>query len=262
MITVALAAAAASGSTACGGQTAGDGSGGSGGIGGGTNPPYVPCPPSAPAEGSKCGGGIGWSEDHCTYTPSSCGIAVTADCIDGKWSLTLEPDSCNPCPISEPADGSACPKVGLECEYPGKDMCESGRTSTCTDYGWFTTGWGTGGCNPPPPPVDQCPTTEPTAGEWCNVNPTLTCGYAALCCGAMYQCLGNQWVDVGPECNPPAPMCPTTAPTPGSPCTVDPCAPQPPACVYDQCAATGTQLSATCSAGSWQVGASPCSPPP
>jgi len=68
------------------------------------------------------------------------------------------------CPSSPPAAGSACAgEEGLVCSY-GDGTC-GGEECTCEGGEWSC---GIGGCPPPPPPVEVCPTFPPEDGSACN----------------------------------------------------------------------------------------------
>ena len=72
-----------------------------------------------------------------------------------------------------------------------------------------------------------CPTTQPTIGVGCNVDPNLSCPYVtSYCCGtasgtALYSCVNNAWSSMGgsgSNCNTPAVACPVEPPRPGEGC--------------------------------------------
>jgi hypothetical protein len=68
-----------------------------------------------------------------------------------------------------------------------------------------------------------CPATDPTVGAPCALTTTTYCDYSKCDAtgghGKAYQCVDGRWTDAPvPSCNPP-PVCPTTEPLPGTPCT-------------------------------------------
>ena len=50
------------------------------------------------------------------------------------------------CPGSVPAEGAACPKLLLQCEYGDFDFADCNATATCTRLGWSVA----------PPPIASC----------------------------------------------------------------------------------------------------------
>ena len=91
------------------------------------------------------------------------------------------------CPTDLPADGAACEVKLLSCEYDGgNDGCNQRiwHKAFCTQGGsWsVTTPWAGQSCNPPPPPLDECPVIEPSPpGAYCNTIAGLVCTYPSEC---------------------------------------------------------------------------------
>lgn len=206
---------------------------------------------SAAAASAGCGGNVEGA--------GSGGSAGTAGSGGSGGFITNPPPPPATCPASVPSSGNFCPEVGLACEYDTYvNECgfKEGQEATCGDDGTWSVFWSGTSCDPPPPPIDECPTTEPTVGQWCNVVSTKYCDYPTTCCSATYQCVNEIWVDMSPTCNPPQLLCPETPPNQGDPC--DACAFQVDNCNYDQCLSTGVILSAKCTNGSWQVAKALC----
>ncbi len=137
----------------------------------------------------------------------------------------------DPCPVSQPANGSSRANQGQVCNY---SFCGSatGISYQCVAGLWSLRP--SPSCNPPPPPL-PCPATEPTAGSGCSAfqYQSKTCSYPGTCCGmpwgqATYECAlaSNQWRKIGPDggavdaaaCYESLDSCPSQLPVEGSPC--------------------------------------------
>lgn len=189
---------------------------------------------------------------------SACGGSTASDGggSGGVGGATTNPPPPN-CPVGVPTTGSACPEVGAVCEYFSTDGCGQTATTeaTCKPEGWSVFG-SASSCNPPPPPLADCPSVEPTLGQYCNVVAGKTCAFPGLCCSAEYTCQAQSWVDVSPSCNPPAALCPGSPPASGAAC--DACAGSFAPCIYDACGDGGVTTSASCENGAWNVNVTPC----
>lgn len=190
---------------------------------------------------------------------SACGGGVASD--DGSGGAGGSGGNPPACPSSVPPDGGSCSKVGMKCTYEnslyscGNDLKQE---ATCTPNGTWQVSWHQAGtsCNPPPPPED-CPSKEPSAGVWCNVEPELVCSYSGGCCARMYECQDHVWAETTPPCNPPIPICPEAPPDPGSACD-NPCD-LVYSCDYGTCGDdAGGAISASCEGGAWVVSAVDC----
>jgi hypothetical protein len=168
-------------------------------------PPPADCPEAEPAQGDVCGLPSG---TECGYRDCMGYPSLTATCgADGTWAFMEV--SCNPppppedCPETEPKDGDFCNVDPSEtCGYRDCGDAPS-LTAVCNNYTWEVTALS---CNPPPPP-EACPAAEPKAGDFCNVDPTETCGYRD-CNGTdsvRATCEKNTWVVLEMSCNPPPP---------------------------------------------------------
>jgi hypothetical protein len=96
------------------------------------------------------------------------------------------------CPPSSPSNGSSCTTEGQTCSYP---WCVGTLDFKCTGGLWMQQSIGS--CNPPPP-VQQCPVTEPTPGESCFGMTPVPCRYLVYCCGQVqgsiyFFCSGSRW---------------------------------------------------------------------
>jgi hypothetical protein len=129
--------------------------------------------------------------------------ALVPGCGGAETSNATRPDGATNCPAAEPANGSSCETAGQVCEYPwcgGLSMqvkCVAGK--------WSVSG---GGCNPPP--VPQCPATEPQAGTDCVAWTPQPCSYPNAPLGTNdYVCSGSKWtknepaIDAGSEVSTP-----------------------------------------------------------
>jgi hypothetical protein len=99
----------------------------------------------------------------------------------------------------------------------------------------------------------QCPPDRPAIGSPCSGN--LECGDP---CSATYgpvECLNGSWTESAGGCNPPATVCPSTEPAPGTSCSI----PGGQTCGYaDPC--TSTQVTFGCVSGVWQEAGGPGGP--
>jgi hypothetical protein len=184
-------------------------------------------------------------------TAAGCGGSVSSD-GGGQPSA---------CPNAAPDSAAACSISGLVCSYHDTNACGFALLDTATcgkDLVWSVSSkqLQPGGCNPPPPPTDVCPTAEPTVGGYCNVVDTKYCEYPSGCCSASYQCQNSAWEAIPMSCNPPALVCPDSPPSDGTAC--DSCAYQSEPCSWDGCADGGTFATATCDNGAWSVQSQPC----
>ena len=146
------------------GGTGGTGgtSAGSAGRDGGTGlPGQQVCPTAEPANGAACQPGRG----DCMFGTKIC------DCLNESDTWVCW-DPATDCPTTQPAEQSACPTVGIECELPGaqgqgNDDCE------CTAVGWDCGG-------------QFCPPAEPAAAAPCD-NGDGTCMYGTRICDCINQ---------------------------------------------------------------------------
>ncbi len=167
------------------------------------------------------------------------------------------------CPSVAPAGGASCALPASQvCTYGNcygvaitRVQCSSARTWQVVEAT----------CNPPPPPMNACPRTEPKAGASCATFADLQCVYNGSRCNEAggyeperhYSCGSGVWVaQPAPECVPPVPTCPSSPPNDGARCTGDL------VCPYGDCYGSPT-TTARCStqAGRWSVFTSTCNPP-
>lgn len=162
------------------------------------------CPPDKPNSGDSCGGYE--SGLDCKYDVDlSCWLEFRCDA--GEW-VDNSP-SCNPpppqwsdeCPAQKPPVDADCSafEPGLRCEYETDTSCPS--SVTCIDYAWENT---TMICNPPPP-IAECPTETPAAGDDCQAYQVgLECGEATCDGGVAAYCgSSGKWETFALACNPP-----------------------------------------------------------
>lgn len=176
--------------------------------------------PKAIEEGSSC---EGFDEGlTCETSEDTCEGFRCAP--TGKWELVA--NSCNPppplvteCPEELPGAGTSCSgyQKNLRCEDPSKSCPPMPPyTIACGEDGTWEVVHGPVKCNPPPPPITECPNPKelPNGGTSCAAyQPGLKCEYPAQSCSP-YPPLtiacgddGN-WEVIHPpvECNPPSPM--------------------------------------------------------
>lgn len=165
VITVALAATVACGSTSedgqpdggsgadgggTGGVTGGSGGlgglGGFGGVGGPTgdggssaNPPYVPCPTALPEDGGPCEPDE-YAGDYACFIPDPCGDGadVSASCTGGKWVVADIECQCV-CPEWVPKHGDSCNPCYVDSCYWGGCRDDLKHYASCVDGVWETT---------------------------------------------------------------------------------------------------------------------------
>lgn len=151
------------------------------------------------------GGGGGGGCGPAPQIPEGAWCPPSYSCIDGQWMDTA--GACpDPCPASQPADGSSCSGLlGAQCtyEYP-EEPCGPGPytvTVTCTADGWLSQ---TNYCQPEP----ECPVDMPLSGTDC---PPDLAGYPCFFsvetgCGpqpATATCDAGVWnvqLEAGAEC--------------------------------------------------------------
>jgi hypothetical protein len=170
-------------------------------------PKYAPgCPSSAPADGSPCSAGFGFT---CEYGADPHCTKIAACASDGQsgtftWFVTSSDSSCNgnppECPKSFAAvkNDSACPIANDSCTYPeGRcacDSCASDSPNGGTQQ-WKCETWET--------PVG-CPEPRPLFGTSCS-NEGQECDYGPACCddaniGPAMTCAGGYWTDSAEGC--------------------------------------------------------------
>src|SRR5690606_32671441 len=179
------------------------------------------CPTAAPKDGAGCSN---YEADlKCEYdSNTSCPRQFT--CTDGEWvdgSPTCNPPPPEPldeCPSKLPAADAPCSlyEPGLACSYKA-GSCD--REFKCDDGVWVDE---SPTCNPPEPPLDECPQEMPTNGVECSdYEDELKCNYAVdTSCPREFSCVDGSWTDNSPTCNPPPPLteCPTELPELGTSC--------------------------------------------
>lgn len=196
-------------------------------------------------------------------TAVACGGSVDSDGggggVGGFTNPPLPPPDLK-CPALLPGQNTACTATGQVCRYTDHDECgsEIDVSAECAPDRRWDISYGLSGtsCNPPPPPTDFCPPSEPTPGQWCNVTESKICSYPSTCCESPYQCMDESWVAVPIECNPPAVVCPSVAPQTGAAC--DACGQTFTPCEYNACAAGGSISYSECFGGVWTTKQAPC----
>ena len=213
-------------------------------------------------------------------TALGCGASVTPSPSPPDGSVGADVPVDRETPVDRPvvietdvrrACPATLPTVGVGCT-PGVDP------ETCTDPSMAAPGCPPGvgvtvRCDPstqrwqalpsicnPPAPV-QCPPTAPEDGSACPggtyLSPPLRCGYDL--CGTRpatdASCDGptSRWRVVRSSCNPPAPVCPAAAPTPGAACALTPGV----SCEWGSCAGRSTSRG-TCVDGRWSIDLAEC----
>lgn len=188
---------------------------------GGTGGRSSTCPTSRPAPGTSCDD---FEENLTCYPETKCGPSGVHCGKDGLWREVFR--SCNPppplvteCPEELPGAGTSCSgyQKNLRCEDPYKSCPPMPPyTIACGEDGTWEVVHGPVKCNPPPPPITECPNPKelPKGGTSCAAyQPGLKCEYPAQSCSP-YPPLtiacgddGN-WEVIHPpvECNPPSPM--------------------------------------------------------
>jgi hypothetical protein len=107
------------------------------------------------------------------------------------------------CPYKAPERDSSCFPNNLQCTWEIGAGCTA-QYGTCRDGKWDLTNVI---CNPPPPPVTNCPAERPADRSACD-SPGATCTYelGAGCPTVIASCEGGQWSAPIPSCNPPPPQ--------------------------------------------------------
>lgn len=158
------------------------------------------------------------------------------------------------CPSTPPFNGSACPRVGLECEWgPSRDpYCNT--LMQCTGGGWVSKNGGGGACAVTPD-AGACPPTYASVprGQACGAE-GASCSYAEGACYCITNIGGPQpppgtaatW-----HCRDAAPGCPEPRPRIGTAC-----APDAKQCDYGSCISGGVML--VCESGTWHDEPVPC----
>ena len=134
-----------------------------------SNPPPsdIPCPSAMPTQGDACE-----VTQDCEYGVDSCGMPITASCVNGAWEP--QPISfCNPpppdpqCPPDLPALGSVCTwdwQPGFGCSYSVDIGCGLQTISVL--------------CNPTSVMVEY---TAPTCGQCATLTTEAACVTDAAC---------------------------------------------------------------------------------
>lgn len=160
------------------------------------------------------------------------------------------------CPTSLPGDGTSCAVGAKDCYY---DRCGSEGLSdlvaSCNGGKWDVREGGT--CNPPPPP-EECPSSEPSTGAYCNVAADRFCSYpTSECCPDVEaRCVDYTWEVLISSCNPPPPpACPEEMPEDGSDCApADVCGYTVQTCNYGTCSeGSSDAFTAFCNGTTWSV---------
>jgi hypothetical protein len=179
-----------------------------------TNPRAAVCPSVTPEAGALC------PETHVGMrcgAPDPCeGDAVICSTMeDGELRWERERVACNPpppaiedCPEAAPKEGEPCGRyqVNLACEY---EVGGCSLAVTCDGSDWTRV---PASCNPPPPPIEECPEEAPKEGDSCEeFDLFLTCRYEGPKgdpCGAQYFSCGKsgEWEEQALSCNPPIPL--------------------------------------------------------
>ena len=118
-------------------------------------------------------------------------------CLDGAWVDTA--GACpNPCPAERPAEGSACPALGISCSYDdeywlcGEEIMETVNVE-CTTAGWSTM---TYRCQPEPVCPDVAPVNGSDCSGWydayfCDYTVDTACGEVGASAACVYQQQGE-----------------------------------------------------------------------
>ncbi len=189
--------------------------------------------PKAIEEGSSC---EGFDEGlTCETSEDTCEGFRCAP--TGKWELVA--NSCNPppplvteCPEELPGAGTSCSgyQKNLRCEDPSKSCPPMPPyTIACGEDGTWEVVHGPVKCNPPPPPIAECPEETPALGTSCvDYEVGLSCDAPEYSCHwdqsreSKVRCNEERlWVLTdSTTCNPPPPItkCPEELPKNGSSC--------------------------------------------
>jgi hypothetical protein len=217
---------------------------------------------SAPSDGATNheGGGNGASclgnAGACQAVGTTCAGANggQATCASGYFCCEDEgtphdggapPDSGGVgCPASPPSGAdTACPKVGLECEYGSNANLACNQLYTCQSSGWLT---GEVACPEPTCPASY--SAVPT-GHKCDTDGGI-CGYPQGTCtcssGSPPLINGPEW-----QCFPAQAGCPSPRPDIGTGCTASPSL----VCNYGACSGG---ISLSCTDGTWQDAETAC----
>lgn len=147
------------------------------------------------------------------------------------------------CPAASPASGSACPGIGLECEYGTSANVACNQVVQCAMAGWTPTAFGT--C-----PAGECPASygDVPVQKTCATE-GLVCSYSQGICtcssGGPARPGGPGW-----SCSTPEAGCPSPRPLLGSACAQEGMS-----CDYGACYG-GVALE--CTRGAWHEGEVAC----
>jgi hypothetical protein len=182
---------------------------------------------------------------------AACGGAVVGPLQDGgSDGGPIQDGGSSYCPSSPPAEGSACSRENLYCEYGTDPNLACNTVAECA-LGHWSVQQPYGQC-PTPPNPSACPDTFASVpvGEHCGTLVGTTCSYPQGFCGCS---IGNggpypedaaavaTWI-----CDSPQAGCPMPRPTLGTDCSHDGLE-----CDYSPCSLpSGTSL--VCQDGTWQ----------
>lgn len=104
----------------------------------------------------------------------------------------VHPTPALPCPTVQPADGTACSKSGIECEYGDDPRWTCNWIATCDGARWSVATTNDAWCPTPATNPDACPATFAAAqqGNSCDA-PGTPCQYAQGFCAC-------SWIDAPP----------------------------------------------------------------
>ena len=154
------------------------------------------------------------------------------------------------CPKIAPADGTACSKPGLECEYGSDPNIECNTVARCQGSYWSTAASRGGECPTPPPGSKSCASTyaQVPVGEACPYQ-GLECGYPEGYCVCTEPFSGPPRLDASNSqvwvCDTPSQGCPSPRPRTGSACSA-----QGQYCDYGGCSLPGGVVM-QCESGIW-----------
>jgi hypothetical protein len=158
------------------------------------------------------------------------------------------------CPSAPPFGGSACSRVGLECEWGTSADPYCNTLMTCTSGGWVSKNGGGGACAVTPDAGACAPT-------YASVPRGQTCGAEGASCsyteGACYCTMGFGGPQPPPgtqatwRCRDAVPGCPEPRPRIGTAC-----APNAKRCDYGSCLTGGVML--VCNDATWHDESVPC----
>ena len=159
------------------------------------------------------------------------------------------------CPATPPFGGSACPRIGLECEWGTNADPYCNTLMQCTANGWVSRNGGGGTCAGTPDAGACAPTyASVPRGQKCG-GEGASCSYAEGACYCTVGIGGPQPPPGTPatwQCRDVSPGCPEPRPRIGSACATPKLQ-----CDYGSCIVSGGVM-LVCSDGTWRDEPVPC----